>query len=130
MVEPFSPDWCEQMSAMWEKQIAAVFADPEGYNYIVEWGEPDGNTQCQSRAERGVLLEWPSGKKFSDEECDFIIYAGRDTWGKLGRGELDPMEVVATGAVDVRKGDLGVIAKEGEAWKAFLRTLGQVPTNW
>ena len=130
MVEPFSPEWCGQMSERWPQEIAAVFVDPEGYNYIVEWGETDTKTQSQSRAERGVLLEWPSGKKFSDAECDFIIYASRDTWNKLGKGELDPMDVVATGLVELRKGPVEVVAKEVEAWKAFLAALGRVDTNW
>ena len=129
-VNPFSDEWCAQAAAVWDDVVVPNLVDPENYNYIVEWKATDTGAICQLKAERGKVTEWAPGKRFSDDDCDFILHAPSATWQKIADGQLDPVGAIASQRLHLQKGPMPVVITEAEAFKRLLVGFGRVPTNW
>jgi putative sterol carrier protein len=130
-VELFSQEWCEEAKKVWDAETYPYLVDSENYNYIAEWGVTENPDQvCQFRAEKGRLVEWDAGKKYSDEDSTFLIWAKKENWKKVAEGSLDPVGAVAAKRIHVRKGPMTVIVNEADAFTRLLKGYGSIPTQW
>jgi putative sterol carrier protein len=130
VVEPFSKEWCLQAVPLWNDVVIPSLVDLDNYNYVVEFGEIDTGSVCQLKAERGQIMAWEPGKTFTDDECDFILWATSENWRKVAEGKLDPVGAVASKRIHMRKGPMPVVIKEAEAFKKLLIDFGRIPTAW
>lgn len=130
LVELFSQEWVDKAKELWAEVVTPNLVEPETYDYIMEFGVIDGDAVCTIRPEQGRPVEAVAGKKYSDEECGFILYATKDIWRKVAAGELDPVAAVASKRIHLRKGPMAVVIKEADPTKQFLSGFGRIPTNW
>jgi len=130
-VELFSQEWCEQAKDVWADVVVPNLVDPDNYNYVVEFRAVDiDGAVCQLKATKGVVEDWFTGKKYSDEEATFLIDATKDIWHKVADGKLDPVGAVASKRVHLRKGPMPVVIKESKAFTGLLESFGRIPTEW
>lgn len=130
LVEFCSQEWCNQAMELWEEVVIPNLADPPNYNYVVEWKDTDSGAISQFKAEKGIIQDWEPGKRYPDEECDFILWAKRENWQKIANGTLDPVGAVASKRVHLRKGPMAIVIKEANAFKLLLIAYGRIPTAW
>jgi putative sterol carrier protein len=126
----FSQEWCESAKKLWDVAVVPVLVDPDTYDYVVEFRATDLGAVCQLKAAKGKVLEWNAGKKYSDDEADFLIDATKDNWQKVGNGKLDPVGAVASKRIHLRKGPMPVVIKEAQAFTQLLGGFGTIPTAW
>lgn len=130
-VELFSQEWCDAAIKLWEAEVYPNLADAENYAYIAEFGVTDHPEQVsQFKAEKGHLLEWTAGKKFTDDEATFLVWAKIENWQKVAEGTLDPVGAVAAKRVHLRKGPMTVVVNEADAFTRLLKGFGTIPTKW
>jgi putative sterol carrier protein len=130
LVQPFSSEWCEKAIEIYNAIVVPVLADPPNYNYLTQFSVTDSEHVCQFRTEHGQVLGWEPGKKFSEEDCDFILTATGENWQKVADGKLDPVGAVAAKRIHLQKGPMPVVIKEAEAFKTMLSAFGRIPTAW
>lgn len=130
-VELFSQEWCDAAKDLWEKEVYPLLADAENYAYIAEWGIiGQEDSLCQFKAEKGHLVEWDAGKKYSDEEATFLIWAKKEHWQKVAEGAMDPVGAVAAKRIFLKKGPMTVVVNEADAFTHLLKGFGSIPTKW
>lgn len=130
LVELFSPEWVEHARRLWEEVVTPNLVEPETYDYIMEFGVIDGDAVATIRPEKGVAVEAVAGKKYTDEECGFILYATMDNWRKVAQGQLNPVGAVASKRIHLRKGPMPVVIREATPTALFLSGFGRIPTRW
>lgn len=126
----FSPQWCEMAKGVWEAKVVPRLVEPETYNYIIEFRAPEIDAACQIKAVKGAVVEWDSGRKYSDDEATFLIDASAEVWRKIAEGKLDPVGAIAAKRIHLRKGPMTVVIKESKAFTALLEGFGDIPTEW
>lgn len=130
LVELFSQEWVEHARRLWAEVVTPNLVEPETYDYIMEFGVIGGDEVATIRPEKGVPVEAVAGKKYTDDECGFILYATRDNWRKVAQGQLDPVGAVASKRIHLRKGPMPVVIREANPTKLFLSGFGRIPTRW
>jgi hypothetical protein len=131
LVELFSPEWCDHATLVWKEVATPYIADPDNFDYIVEWGETDTGTCSQTKAiPPGVVDTWQPGQPYGADRAQFQLWASRDVWRKIADGKLDPVAAMAAKRLHLRKGPMAVVIKEADAFKRLLANWGRIPTAW
>ena len=131
LVELFSAEWCDHATRVWKEVATPFIADPENFDYIVEWGDTDTGACSQTKAiPPGVVESWQPGQPHGADAAQFQLWASRDIWRKIGDGRLDPVAAMAAKRVHLRKGPMAVVIKEADAFKRLLAAWGRIPTAW
>ena len=133
LVELFSQEWVDKAKELWAEVVTPNLVEPETYDYIMEFGLMEGDqvvAVATIRPEKGVPVEAVAGKKYSDEESGFMLYATKENWRKVALGEMDPVAAVASKRIHLRKGPMPVVIREANPTKQFLRGFGRIPTRW
>ena len=90
-----------------------------------------------NNSEAKVHLEWDKGNiiymgspKFSDDDLWLIIRADVDTWKEAASGNTEGGKLLMAGKIKFAKGPITAAVQNAAAFNAFLKTWGQVDTDW
>lgn len=128
----FSQEWCDaaREAGNANPKVHDALADPETWTNKMEFG-------VIGRDDLATHLEWQKGKlvawaprKFDESELWVVINADLETWQKVAAGEELGSKLLMAGKIKLVKGPVSAAIQNGNAVNNFLRTWGQVPTDW
>ncbi|MBS4730347.1 SCP2 sterol-binding domain-containing protein [Mycobacterium sp. SM1] len=127
----FSPEWCvaAQKVTNETKAIYDGFKDPKAFTMKMAFG-------CSDR-DLSTHLEWNQGKldywgppKYGEDELSLVINASVETWREAAEGRSEGGVLLMAGKIKFEKGPMSAAIENASAFNAFLRSWGQVPTDW
>jgi len=128
----FSQEWCDaaREATNANPKVYNGFADPETWTNKMEFGTVGrDDLVTHLEWEKGKLVSW-TPRKFDESELWVILNADLETWQKAAAGEELGAKLLLAGKMKLVKGPVSAAIQNGNALNNFLRTWGQVPTDW
>jgi hypothetical protein len=127
----FSKEWCEQAKD-------AINANPAVKGGLRDAASFTNKMQfdCGEDGE-AIHLEWEAGTitymgppQFSDDDLWLVIRADKDTWKTAASGAEEGGKLLMAGQIKFAKGPVSAAVQNAGAFNNFLRTWGNVDTDW
>ncbi|UZG60294.1 hypothetical protein [Rhodococcus opacus] len=128
----FSQEWCdaalEAVNA--NEAFRAGLKDPATFTNKMEFGVLglDG-VASHVESNEGKIVSW-TPRTFDESEVWMIINGSLKTWQTAAEGREGGEKLLMTGQIKLAKGPVSAAIENAEALNAFLRTWGEIPTDW
>lgn len=127
----FSPEWCDAAigAANASTTMRKGFKDPETFTYKMEFSCLDADLACHVEWDKGKVIAW-TPPKFEESELWLVIKADVATWRLAAEGSSEGGTLLMGGKIKFAKGPMSAAIENGGAFNSFLRSWGEVPTDW
>jgi len=127
----FSPEWCEAAKEVANKneKMYRGFKDASTFTHKMAFTCNDPDLVTHMEWKEGVCLYW-GPPQFADDELWLVIKADLDTWRTAAEGKSEGGQLLMAGKVVFAKGPVSAAIENAGAFNNFLRSWGDVPTNW
>lgn len=131
-VKFFSPEWCEAAMKACNASAAMYkgFKDPATFTNRMEFG-------VIGRDDLKLHMEWKEGKivestpaQYDEGDLWLKINASLDTWQEAASGRTEGGKLLLAGKIKFAKGPMSAAIENAGAFNNFLKSWGQVPTDW
>lgn len=128
----FSQEWCdaalEAVNA--NEAFRAGLKDPSTFTNKMEFGVLglDG-VASHVESKEGRIVSW-TPRKFDESELWIIINGSLNTFQTAAAGREGGEKLLMTGQIKLAKGPVSAAIENAEALNVFLRTWGEIPTDW
>lgn len=128
----FEDSWCSDAKEAVNDNSAVYegFKDPVNFNHKMEFA-------CLDKPEVRSHVTWEGAKVtywgppiHSDDEMSMIIKADLDTWKTVAAGDAEGGQLLMAGKIKFAKGPIAAAVENAGAFNNFLRSWGQVETDW
>lgn len=128
----FSPEWCNAAIAAINAnpEFSAGLKDPSTFTNKMEFGVIDREGLVSHvESVEGRVESW-TPRTFDEGELWMIINASLKTWQTAAEGREGGEKLLMTGQIKLAKGPVAAVVENSEALNVFLRTWGEIPTDW
>lgn len=127
----FSAEWCVVAKdvANASETMRAGFKDADSFTNNMELGCLDRGLATHIEWKGGRIVSW-GPELFDPSELEVVIRADLATWKAAAEGVQDGGTLLMGGHLQFAKGPMSAAIENGEAFNAFLRSWGEVPTDW
>jgi putative sterol carrier protein len=127
----FSPEWCEQAKdvANANEKMFRGFKDPSTFTHKMEFGCTDRDLATHLEWKEGVCVHW-GPPTFDPDELWLVIEADVDTWRTAAAGTSEGGQLLMAGKIKFAKGPVSAAIENAGAFNNFLRSWGDVDTDW
>ncbi|ANS32438.1 hypothetical protein R1CP_39270 (plasmid) [Rhodococcus opacus] len=128
----FSQEWCDaaREAVNANPDVLAGFKDASSFTNKMEFGVI-GRDDVASHLEfkEGKVVSW-SPRVFDQSELWLVINGSFQTWQTAAAGEEEGGKLLMKGLIKFAKGPMSAAIENAGALNAFLRTWGQILTDW
>ncbi|QXC46341.1 hypothetical protein [Rhodococcus qingshengii] len=128
----FSQDWCDAAKSVANANTATYrgFKDPATFTNRMAFGtlgRKDLVTHVEWKA--GQIISWTPAQ-FDETDLWVIIDAALSTWRECAEGVSEGKKLLMAGQLKLMKGPITAAIENADAFNSFLRSWGQVDTDW
>ncbi|AWK76164.1 hypothetical protein CBI38_32165 (plasmid) [Rhodococcus oxybenzonivorans] len=128
----FSQEWCDaaREAVNSNPDVLTGFKDASSFTNKMEFGVtgPD-DVVSHLEFKEGKVVSW-SPRVFDQSELWLVINGSVATWQTAAASEEEGGKLLMKGLIKFAKGPMSAAIENAGALNAFLRTWGQVPTDW
>ncbi|WAM19257.1 hypothetical protein [Rhodococcus sp. JS3073] len=128
----FSQEWCDAAleAANANDAMYAGFKDPATFTNRMEFGVLGrGDVASHLEFKEGRIISW-TPRTFDESELWLIINGSFETWQSAAAGEEEAGKLLMKGQIKFAKGPMSAAIENAGAINNFVRTWGQIPTDW
>ncbi|ABG99980.1 conserved hypothetical protein (plasmid) [Rhodococcus jostii RHA1] len=128
----FSREWCdaaiEAVNA--NEAFRAGLKDPLTFTNKMEFGVlgRDG-VASHLESKEGKIVSW-TPRTFDESELWMVVNGSLETWQTAAAGDVAGEKLLMTGQIKLAKGPVSGAIENAAALNVFLRTWGEIPTDW
>lgn len=128
----FSAEWCDAVKDACNASEAMYkgFKDPGSFTNRMEFG-------VIGRDDLKMHMEWKEARiveatppKYDEGDLWLKINASLDTWEEAASGRTEGGKLLLAGKIKFAKGPMQAAIENAGAFNNFLRSWGEVPTDW
>ncbi|AWK72528.1 hypothetical protein CBI38_14095 [Rhodococcus oxybenzonivorans] len=128
----FSQEWCDAAKAVVNanEEMQRGFHDPASFTNRMALSTLDRDdliTHVEWKA--GQIVSWTPAESY-DEDLWLIVGAALPTWRECADGVSEGKKLLMAGRLKLVKGPLAAAISNADALNSFLRSWGQIDTDW
>lgn len=127
----FSEEWCKaaMVAANNSATMQAGFKDPDTFTNLMAFTCTDADLTTHLEWEKGHVVDW-SPPKYDESDLWLVIGADLETWKTAAQGGSEAGTLLMSGKIKFLKGPMSAAIENGGAFNSFVRSWGEVPTDW
>jgi hypothetical protein len=127
----FSAEWCEAAIEVCnaEPKVLRGFREPLKFTHRMEFGCLDRPLSSHVEFLEGRVVAW-SPPKYDEDDLWLKINGDLDTWKDAAAGNNEAGKLLMQGKIKFGKGPMSSAIENGGAFNNFIRSWGNVPTEW